>query len=324
MILIGGLAKSGIMPFHGWIPDAASVVPASTMAYITASVNNLLGIYLIMRMSYSVFDISSSLAIRLFLMTIGAITIVVAVYKAFVQKEAMKFLAFQGIAQVGYMIMGIGTGLPIGIAAAVFYMINNTIAKASLFLSIGSIEYRTKTTQFDELGGLRRKLPVTMAAFIIAALAISDIPPLNGFYSKWMLYQGVIQLSKINNLGFVFLGAMMFGGVLTFIAFLKTIYILFLRKSPKRLEKVYEPRFEMVTPTLILALACIVFGIFVNFVLSKIIDQSILAMVLDFGSWSQMMPTSLIVINIFLAIIFFLFVKGLRPKGGGVLDERVA
>ena len=322
MILISGIAKAGVVPLHSWVPEAASVEPASTMAFTTTVVNSLLGTYLLIRMSYFVFDISSSIVLRFILMAIGALTIVIAVIKAITQKEAMQFISFQGITQIGYIIMGIGTGLPIGIAAAIFHMVNNAISKASLFLSLGSIEFRTKTTKFAELGGLRKKLPFTMFAFIIAALAIADIPPLNGFYSKWLLYQGVIQFSKIANLGLIFILVMIFGGAMTLVSFLKTFYVLFLRRSPKKLERVYEPRFEMVTPTLILSLACIMFGIFAKFVLSKIVDHSVLLTVLDFGSWLRTLPTLMIVIGIFLGVVIFLCSKRLRPSSLPISNER--
>jgi formate hydrogenlyase subunit 3/multisubunit Na+/H+ antiporter MnhD subunit len=152
-----------------------------------------------------------------------------------------------------------------------------------------------------------------MVAFVIAALALADVPPLNGFYSKWLLYQAVIQFAKISNVGLIFLVVMIFGGILTLVGFLKVIYLVFLRVSPKKLEWVYEPRFEMVTPTLIFSAACIVFGLFANFVLGKIFHQPVLFAVLDFSSWSQTLPTLLIILAIFLGVMVFLVRKGLCP-----------
>jgi len=313
MILTSVLAKSGIMPLHGWIPEASKVAPASTVAFVTVIINSLLGTYLLIRISYFVFDISSSLVFRCCLMAIGALSVIVAVIKAFMQKDAMTFVSFQSIAQSGYVVLGIGTGLEIGIAAAFFHMINIALSKACLFMSLGSIGFRTKSTKFAELGGLSKKLPLTMVAFVIAALALADVPPLNGFYSKWLLYQAVIQFAKISNVGLIFLVVMIFGGILTLVGFLKVIYLVFLRVSPKKLEWVYEPRFEMVTPTLIFSAACIVFGLFANFVLGKIFHQPVLFAVLDFSSWSQTLPTLLIILAIFLGVMVFLVRKGLCP-----------
>jgi len=308
MITIGAITKAGAIPFHVWIPEAATVVPASTMAFIPASISRLLGIYMMVRLTYFIFDFSSSMLLKYVLMVIGVVTIIVAVVLAMAQKEAMKLLSFSTISQVGYMILGIGTGVPVGVAGGLYHMINTTIAKVCLFLSIGSVEYRTKITQFEELGGLKSKMPLTMLSFIVAALAISDLPPLNGFYSKWMLYQGVIELSKETNLWPIFLFAIMFGSVLTVVLFLKMINLIFLHERPKKLNKVYEPRFEMVTTTLILALTCVIFGIFVNhFSLSKLIYPSLPFAVIRYDFWSPILTASIIIFGILFGVIVFLF-----------------
>jgi len=181
LIAIGALAKAGSMPLHTWIPESAKVVPASTMAYIPASLDKLLGIYLLMRVSYFIFDLSSSIPLRIVLMVIGAVTVVAAVMMAMIQKEAMRLLSFHAVSQVGYMVLGIASGIPIGIAGGLFHMLNHAIYKCCLFLCAGSVEYRSRTSSLDELGGLGTRMPLTMYSFIVAGLAISGVPPLNGF-----------------------------------------------------------------------------------------------------------------------------------------------
>jgi len=330
-IATGAIAKAGAIPLHTWIPESAKVVPASTMAYIPASLDKLIGIYLLARISYFYFDISGVIPLRIILMTIGAVTIVAAVAMAMVQKEAMKLLSFHAVSQVGYMVLGIGTGIPIGIAGGLFHMLNHSIYKACLFLSAGSVEHRTGTTDLDRLGGLATKMPFTLFTFFIAALAISGIPPLNGFFSKWMVYQGIIEFGKESNLWPIFLVAAMFGSILTLASFLKITHSLFLGERPKELNKVREARFEMVLPSLILALVCIVFGIFAyQLPLKHLIYPALPFKIMETGTWSPLLATGLIIVGAVIAVVIFLVGTVAKPRksrifvGGEVLDEEAA
>jgi formate hydrogenlyase subunit 3/multisubunit Na+/H+ antiporter MnhD subunit len=330
-IVVGAIAKAGAMPLHSWIPEAAKAVPASTMAFIPASLDKLLGIYLLMRVSYFIFDISGLMSVRIILMIVGSITIVAAVMMAMIQKEAMRLLSFHAVSQVGYMVLGIGTGIPVGVAGGFFHMINHAIYKACLFLSAGSVEYRAKTTDLDHLGGLGVKMPLTMFSFIIAAFAISGVPPFNGFYSKWMVYQGVVELGGQTGLWPVFLVAAMFGSVLTLASFLKMIHSLFLGERPRELDKTREARFEMVVPTVILACACILFGVFAEAVpLKHLILPALPFSVSGIGFWTPALATILIIAGIVIGLIVYLFGTAIKPRrahiyvGGEVLYEETS
>jgi formate hydrogenlyase subunit 3/multisubunit Na+/H+ antiporter MnhD subunit len=331
LIMVGAMAKAGSMPLHTWIPEASKVVPASTMAYMPGSLDKLLGIYVLIRTSFFVFDITHSIAIRLVLMIIGSVTIIGAVMMAMVQKEAMRLLSFHAVSQVGYMLLGIGTGIPVGIAGGLFHMINNALYKSSLFLSMGSVEYRTKTTQLDKLGGLGVKMPFTLVAFTIAALAISGIPPLNGFFSKWMIYQAIIDLSGEIPIWPVFLVAAMFGSVLTLASFLKLLHSVFLGAMPQKLGRVREARFEMVVPSLILSMLCVVFGIFAWQVpLARLIKPALPFAITETGAWFPLLATGLIIIGIVIGLIIFLFGTAFRGRrdrvfvGGEIMDNEEA
>ncbi len=331
LIMVGAITKAGAMPLHTWIPESAKVVPASTMAFIPASLDKLMGIYLLVRISYFIFDITGSMPLRILLMAIGAITIVAAVAMAMIQKEAMRLLSFHAVSQVGYMVLGIGTGVPIGIAGGLFHMLNHSIYKACLFLSAGSVEYRARTTNLDQLGGLGTKMPVTLFTFIISAFAISGVPPLNGFFSKWMVYQGVIEFGKLSNLWPIFLVAAMFGSILTLASFLKITHSLFLGERPKELDKVREARFEMVVPAFILAFLCIIFGIFAYQVpLRNFIYSSLPFKIIETGIWSPSLAALLIIVGIVVGVIVFTFGTAVKPRrsrvfvGGEILDEEAA
>lgn len=328
LLCVGALAKAGAMPLHTWIPEASKVAPASTMAYIPAALDKLLGIYLLVRVSVYIFDLPSSMTLRIVLMSVGAVTILAAVGMALVQHEAMRLLSFHAVSQVGYMVLGVGTGVPVGIAGGLFHMINNAVYKSCLFLSVGSVEDRARTTELDRLGGLARQMPITLFSFLIAALAISGVPPLSGFASKWMVYQGVLELSREGSVVWpLFLIAAMLGSVLTLASFLKLLHSIFLGDRPRGLERVREPGFSMWLPTLLLALLCIGFGVFAyELPLRHLIYPGLPFGVGLVGLWSPTLATGLILLGVALGLVGYWVGTAFQPRrrhifvGGEELD----
>jgi formate hydrogenlyase subunit 3/multisubunit Na+/H+ antiporter MnhD subunit len=152
LFLAAALAKAGAMPLHTWVPAAAEHAPVPTMALLPASLDKLLGIMLLARISLGFFgDLTAGL--QILLMVIGVVTIIAAAMMALIQHELKKLLSFHAVSQVGYMVLGIGTGVPVGIAGGLFHMINHAIYKCLLFLSGGAVESRTGDVDLDDLGG---------------------------------------------------------------------------------------------------------------------------------------------------------------------------
>lgn len=258
----GAFAKAGVIPFHSWIPDCAESAPTSVMAYLPASLDKLLGIYLLARLCLDVFQITPNSPMSIFLLFIGSFTIIAAVMGALVQHNLKKLLSFHAVSQVGYMVLGFGTGVPVGIAGGLFHMFNNAIYKCCLFLTAGAVECRTRTTELDKLGGLAKFMPLTFASALVAALSISGVPPFNGFVSKWMLYQGVIELGRVSPYWVIWLVAAMFGSALTLASFMKIIHATFLGQPSTVNRQPSEVYWTMWLPMITLAVLCAVFGIF--------------------------------------------------------------
>lgn len=315
LIAAGALAKAGSMPLHSWIPSAAETAPAAVMAYIPASLDKLLGIYLLTRLSVNIFDIASNVAVRNVLMTVGALTILCAVMMALVQKRVMKLLAFHSVSQVGYMVLGIGTGVPVGIAGGLFHMLNNTVYKTGLFLSAGSVEMWAKTDDIDELGGLAGRMPITFVSFLVAAMAIAGVPPLNGFVSKWMVYQGVVELAKEGNKLYpLFLIAAMLGSVLTLASFLKLLHSMFLGQRPAELARTREAGFAMWLPPIVLAFVCVLFGVFAYQIpLRGLIYPSLPLLVEPVGTWQPLLTTLLVLASLAIGVLVYLLGTARRP-----------
>ncbi|MGD2279295.1 MAG: proton-conducting transporter membrane subunit, partial [Candidatus Omnitrophota bacterium] len=121
----GAFAKAGAMPFHTWVPDTAEDAPTPVTAYLPASLDKLLGIYFLARISLDLFQMDT--AMNTFLLFIGSVTIVAAVMMALIQHDMKRLLGYHAVSQVGYMVLGIGTGNPIGIAGGLFHMLNHAI-----------------------------------------------------------------------------------------------------------------------------------------------------------------------------------------------------
>ncbi|HIE06204.1 MAG TPA: hypothetical protein EYP58_05330 [bacterium (Candidatus Stahlbacteria)] len=316
LISVGAIGKAGAIPLHTWIPAVAKNTPASTMALIPASLDKILGIYLLVRISVYLFDLNSSMPMRNILMIIGSITVVAAVMMALIQKEAQRLLSFHAVSQVGYMVLGIGTGIPIGIAGGLFHMINNVIYKSALFLSIGSVKHRTGTTDLEKLGGMSVNMPITFFSFFIAAMAISGIPPLNGFFSKWMIYQGVIKIGGEGNLLWpIYLTAATFGSVLTLASFMKLTHSVFLGSRPKDIENVKEVPPDTLFSPLVMSIICLIFGIFaIAIPLKHLIFPSLQLNIEATGSWRPDLATVLIIIGIGIGLLIYLLGTALKPK----------
>jgi formate hydrogenlyase subunit 3/multisubunit Na+/H+ antiporter MnhD subunit len=226
-LAIAAFAKAGAMPFHSWVPDCGEKAPASVAAFLPASLDKLLGIYLLFR---TVTLFKMSVAANTTLAFIGAATIILAVMMALVQHDLKRLLSYHAVSQVGYMVLGISTGTALGLAGGLFHMLNNAMYKSCLFLGAGAIEKRTGTSDLDKLGGLARTMPVTLFVCIVASMSISGIPPLNGFASKWMIYQGIIESGRSGGfLWVVWLTAAMLGSALTLASFMKLLHAAFFR-----------------------------------------------------------------------------------------------
>ncbi|MBN1913710.1 MAG: hypothetical protein JW788_04850 [Candidatus Omnitrophica bacterium] len=308
LMLSGALAKAGCGPFHTWIPTASESASVEVMAILPASLDKLLGIYLLAKICLDFF-ILNHLAMALLLL-FGASTITFAVMMALIQHDLRKLLSYHAISQVGYMVLGFGTGNPIGIAAGLFHMINNAIYKSGLFLTAGAVGERKNTFELERLGALASFMPVTFACGLIFSLSISGIPPLNGFASKWMIYQGALlglfnASSKLLRFAFIVsLVSAMFGSALTLASFVKVIHAVFLgQDNSSDRKKVREVPFNMRIPLIILAALCIVLGLFWSPFVSKFIGPYLGGDLSYLGNWNSVFAAVFLAGGILLGLL---------------------
>jgi formate hydrogenlyase subunit 3/multisubunit Na+/H+ antiporter MnhD subunit len=255
LLMIGAMGKAGAMPFHSWIPDAALDAPLPFMAILPASIEKLLGIYFLSRISLDLFILTPESWVSTVLMVVGVVTIILAVLMALVQKNYKRLLSYHAISQVGYMILGIGTAVPIGIVGGLFHMVNHAMYKSTLFLTGGAVEKQAGTTDLEKLGGLARSMPITVICFIVAAASISGVPPFNGFFSKEMVYDAALER------GWIYYAVALLGSVFTAASFLKLGHAAFFGKRAADAPAIKEAPAPMLIPMIILAGLCILFGV---------------------------------------------------------------
>ena len=211
LMLLALVAKSVQFPLHTWIPEAmAAPTPVSALLHAACYVKA--GVYLAARLhSLGNWPVSWSVT----LVWIGTVTMAVGVMYAMVQTDLKRMLAFSTVSQIGYMMLGLGIGTPLALAAALLHCLNHGFFKGGLFLTAGAVQHATGTRDMNRLGGLAQRMPRTTLSWLIGVGSMMGIPLMSGFASKWMLYAAALEagwavpavVAWAVSLGTVFLGA---------------------------------------------------------------------------------------------------------------------
>jgi multicomponent Na+:H+ antiporter subunit D len=255
LFIMGFGLKAALMPFHAWLPDAHPSAPAPISAMLSGLLIKVSGVYALTRVFFNVFGLTPVLSSVL--MYLAAFSIVAAALLALGQKDIKRMLAYSSISQVGYIVLGLGLGTPLGIAGGLFHIFNHALAKSLLFLNSGSIQQATGTRNLDEMGGLAKRMPVTAATNLVGAMSIAGVPPLNGFWSKLLIIMALVQADRW---GFAVVAVL--ASVLTLWYYLIIQRKAFFGKLDERWKAVKEAPFWMLAANVILALLCIGVGLY--------------------------------------------------------------
>ena len=308
LFLVGCFIKAGIVPLHTWLPDAHTAAPSPVSAFLSGMMIKI-GAYGIIRFIFPMlnFDLPATNfgeLLNILVISAGAVSMLIGVLLALVQTDVKRLLAYHSISQMGYILLGIGLGTELGLAGGLYHLVNHALFKGLLFLCMGAVIYSTGMRKLDDLGGLWKRIPITTSTCIIAALAISGIPPFNGFASKTVLTEAIA------NFGFVLKFMMMVTAALTFASFLKLIGYTFFGESKKQLIAAKEAPILILLPMIVLAILCVFLGIYAKFVLNSFITFAIAGLVqprliLKVEFWTQRtaLDTLFIVTSGFVAYI---------------------
>ena len=250
--------KAGLVPFHGWLPDAHTAAPGPVSALFSGLMVNL-GIVAIGRIVFEVYTPRHRPRPLGLLMVIGLVSAVAGAFFALFQDDLKRLLAYDTISQMGVLVVGLATGTAAGFAGASYHLVDHALFKALLFLCAGSIVHMTGATKLSEMGGLARRYPLLAAAFTVGVLAIAGIPPLNGYVSLGLIHDALRQSGQ----GVPF-AVMLMAQVLTIAALGKAAWLAFYRRRDPDAE--FE-RDEKLHPTMVvslglLAAGCVAFGTF--------------------------------------------------------------
>ncbi len=247
-VFCGAIGKSAQFPLHVWLPDAMEG-PTPVSALIHAATMVAAGVYLVGRV-YPMFTPDAFLFIAYF----GLITLFITATIALAQNDIKKVLAYSTCSQLGYMIMGLGVG---GYTAGLAHLTTHAAFKACLFLGSGSVIHAVHSQDIQEMGGLRKKMPITFVTFLIATLAISGVPGFSGFYSKDMILGAALEfgMKSANPLHMIFfIGALFTAGLTAFYMFRLVILTFFgAPKDHHKFDHAHESPPNMWVPLVILA-----------------------------------------------------------------------
>lgn len=201
LFFLGFGVKAGIVPLHIWLPDAHPVAPSNVSALMSGIVIKT-GIYGMARVFFDFFG-PPPMWTGTVVLAVGVVTALVGVLYALQEHDLKRLLAYHSIENIGIIVMGFGAALmfrtlahpelaAIALTAALYHTMNHATFKGLLFLAAGAVVQSTGTRNMEEMGGLIRRMPATSFFFLIGAVAISGLPPLNGFVSEWLTYQALL------------------------------------------------------------------------------------------------------------------------------------
>jgi hydrogenase-4 component B len=277
LFLVGFGIKAGIIPLHIWLPVAHPVAPSNVSALLSGVLIKT-GIYGLTRVLFDFLGTPPNWW-GVTLLSIGTISALLGVLYALMEHDLKRLLAYHSIENIGIILMGLGASLmflhthhpvlaTLALIAGLYHTINHAIFKALLFLGAGAVLHATHTRNMEEMGGLIKRMPKTAFFFLIGAIAISALPPLNGFVSEWLTYQSLLQgfgtTDSLVRLMFPLSGAMLaLTGALAAACFVKAFGITFLAQPRSReAANAHEVSPTMLVGMGVLTAACIFLGLF--------------------------------------------------------------
>jgi hydrogenase-4 component B len=324
LFFLGFGVKAGVIPLHVWLPEAHPAAPTSISALMSGALIKT-GIYGLVRVCAVGLGVPS-LTWGVCMITVGGLSAVLGVLYALMQHDLKRLLAYHSIENIGIILLGLGAGMmaltygradvaALGVAASLYHVLNHAVFKGLLFLGAGGVVMATGTRQIEELGGLLRRMPWTGLCFLVGAMAISGLPPLNGFASEWLTFQAFLFGARGSTEP---LGPFLFpvGGALLALTtalaaacFVKAFGIVFVaRPRSEQAAEAHESPAVMLVPQVFLALLCVGLGLFPGVVLRTLggvlaslpgfpsqpdLGRGALAMISGGGAFDAVVPVGL-------------------------------
>ena len=281
--IVGIGIKMAVFPMHAWLPDAYTHAPSAVSAFIAPTMTKVAA-YALIRVMFTVYKpyfSIESIPITPILSWLGVVAMIIGSIYAIRQDDLKRMLAYSSIAQIGYILLGIGLANRMGLTGGLLHIINHAFMKGCLFLVAGAIIYKTGIRDINRFKNLYRKMPYTMTAFTIAAFSMIGIPPTGGFFSKLYLIMGSIDAKQ-----WFFVAVILFSSILNVIYFTNVIKNAYFGPPEETLGEeeigqagktipMDEVPLSMRIPILVTAIGILLLGIFNGQIISTILQHAI-------------------------------------------------
>lgn len=252
-ITVGVSLKLALFPLHFWLPNAYAQAPSWVTVFLSATATKV-AVYLLVRFFFTVFGDIAVFDVLLVGLSVAAMFVasVIAIY----EKNVKRMMAYSSLAQIGYITLGVGLGNVMGLTGGLVHLLNHAVTKAALFLALGAVVFRLGSARIEDLAGIGRRMPVTMATFTVAGLGIVGAPGTAGFISKWYLAGGALEAGQ-TALAF----AVVASSLISLIYIGRVLEVVWFRPPCAAADGASDPPPDMLWPTVAFATAAVYLGL---------------------------------------------------------------
>ena len=248
-----------LFPLHVWLPNAYAYAPSVVSAFMAATATKV-SVYILLRFMFGVFGLEFSfehLGLGRLLMPLALGGIFVASAVAIFQRNVKRMLAYSSVAQIGYMVLGISFATTTGLTGGIVHLFNHALIKGGLFMAMGCVMLRLHSVDLEDMAGLGRVMPWTMAAWALGGLGLIGVPATAGFVSKWLLIEAALEQYSLPIALLVLLSSL-----LALVYVWRVVETAFFREPSERAREASEAPLSMLIPTWLLLAATVYFGIY--------------------------------------------------------------
>jgi len=262
-ITVGLALKAAVFPLHAWLPNAYTYAPHAVTVFLAACATKV-ALYVLLRLDFVLFQPNldgHEIKFTYFLMPLAVLAILVASTVAVFEKNLKRLLAYSSVAQIGYIMLGASLVSTIGLTASILHMFNHSLAKGTLFLAVACLAQRTGALRLNDLAGVAKTMPWTMAIFVLGAFSLIGIPGTAGFISKWYLLSAVLNEGA---LGIALVLVIVVSSLLSVVYIWRVIEAAYFKQPAATDVATREAPFELLAVASIAALANLYFGFFTD------------------------------------------------------------
>jgi multicomponent Na+:H+ antiporter subunit D len=257
-LTVGISLKLALFPLHLWLPNAYAYSPGVASAFLAGTATKV-AIYLLLRFFFTVFggvDFFQSTPLPEILFVLSLLAMFACSIVAVFQSNIKRMLAYSSVAQIGFITLGISYATEIGLTGAIAHMFNHAIMKAGLFLLVGAVMFRLGSVKIEDMAGIGRKMPITMAGFVVLGLSLLGAPGTVGFISKWYLALAALQEGQWWTVALIVAASLV-----TMLYIGRVVEVAYFREPTKYMDQLREAPSSMLIPAFVLVGAAVYFGL---------------------------------------------------------------